>query len=112
MDRPNAMLQPPHIRDLIARQPAGHAMLRDFYSDEEVYSFDCQKVWRTGWLFAGHSCEISKPGDYFTIEVDADSIIITRDAAGHVRALNNVCRHRGSLICEDAVGHVKKLVCP
>ena len=112
MDRPNAMLPPPRIRDLIARQPAGHAMLRDFYSDEEVYRLDCQKVWRTGWLFAGHSCEISKPGDYFTLEVDADSIIVTRDAAGRARALHNICRHRGSLICENAEGHVNKLVCP
>jgi Rieske 2Fe-2S family protein len=112
MDRPTAMLPPPHIRDLVARQPAGHALLRDFYSDDEVYRLDCQEIWRAGWLFAGHSCEISKPGDYFTFEVDADSIIVTRDAAGHARALHNVCRHRGSLICEDAEGHVKKLVCP
>jgi Rieske 2Fe-2S family protein len=112
MDRPTTMSLPPNVRDLIARQPAGHAMLRDFYSGEEVYRFDCQKVWRSGWLFAGHSCEIPKPGDYFTLEVDDDSIIITRDAGGRARALHNVCRHRGSLICENGAGHVNKLVCP
>ena len=29
-----------------------------------------------------------------------------------MRALFNVCSHRGSLICKAAKGHVKRLVCP
>jgi Rieske 2Fe-2S family protein len=112
MDRPNDTLLPLRVRDLIARQPAGHSMLRQFYSDDEVYHVDCQRVWRTGWLFAGHSCEISEPGDYFTLEVDSDPVIVTRDRNGQARALHNVCRHRGSQICDKSAGHVNKLVCP
>src|SRR5258708_31452247 len=111
MERPNDNSLPPGVRDLIARQPAGHSMLRQFYSDAEVYRLDCQRVWRTGWLFAGHAGEISKPGDYFTLEVDGDSVLVTRDRDGQARALHNVCRHRGSLICDNSDGHVNKLVC-
>jgi Rieske 2Fe-2S family protein len=73
---------------------------------------DCEAVWRRGWLFAGHSCEISKPGEYFTLEVDTDSLIVTRDGNGQARAFYNVCRHRGSLICDKSQGHVNRLVCP
>lgn len=102
----------PRIRDLIRRQPAGHCLLRDFYSDDEVYQLDCQRVWRTGWLFAGHSCEIPNTGDYFTVEIDPDSVIVTRDQKGHARAVHNVCRHRGSMICDASQGQVKRLVCP
>jgi Rieske 2Fe-2S family protein len=112
MDRSNDILLQPHVRDLIARQPSGHSLLGPFYSDDEVYRLDCQRVWRTGWLFAAHSCEISKPGDYLTLEVDRDSVIVTRDRNGQARALHNVCRHRGSLICDNSDGHVNKLVCP
>ena len=112
MERPNAILLQPRIRDLIARQPAGHSMLREFYSDQEVYRADCEAVWRSGWLFAGHSCEIGNPGQYITLEVDSDSILVMRDETGQARAFHNVCRHRGSLICEKAEGQFKKLVCP
>jgi len=112
MERPNDILLQQRIRDLIARQPAGHSMLREFYTDEEVYQVDCEAVWRRGWLFAGHSCEISKPGEYFTLEVDTDSFIVTRDGNGQARAFYNVCRHRGSLICDESQGHVNRLVCP
>ncbi len=112
MDRKNNHSLSPRLRGLIARQPAGHAMLRQFYSDEEVYQVDCQRIWRAGWIFAGHSCEIPKAGDYFTLELDGDSIILTRDGNGRARALYNVCRHRGSMICDHSEGHAKKLVCP
>ena len=87
-------------------------MLQPFYGDDEVYRFDLQNVWRRGWLFVGHSCEISRSGDYFVLEVDADSILVIRWEDGRARALHNVCRHRGSLICEESSGRVNKLVCP
>jgi Rieske 2Fe-2S family protein len=103
---------PSTVRDLIKRQPSAHSLLQEFYSDEEVYRFDLERVWRKGWLFAGHSCEIPTAGDYITLEIDKDSLIVLRGDDGAAHALHNVCRHRGSLICEDACGHLKKLVCP
>ena len=83
-----------------------------FHSDEEIYRADLDRIWRRGWLFAGHSCEVSQAGDYFTLQVDADSLIVLRGPAGTLHGLHNVCRHRGSPICNDAAGHVSRLVCP
>src|SRR4051794_2368076 len=83
-----------------------------FYSSDEIYHADLQRIWRQGWLFAGHSCEIPKPGDYFTLEVGADPLIIIRGEDGTIRGFHNVCRHRGSLVCTESAGHAKRLVCP
>jgi Rieske 2Fe-2S family protein len=90
----------------------GWSLPGPFYSDETVYRADLERIWRTGWLFAGHSCEIPKAGDFFTLEIDTDSIVIIRAGDGVIRGFHNVCRHRGSLICTEASGHAKKLVCP
>ena len=100
------------IESLIARCQPGWSLPRDFYSADEIYRLDLARLWRTGWLFAGHSCEVSRPGDYFTLEVDSDSIIVVRAEDGVVHALYNVCRHRGSVICSEAAGQVTRLVCP
>jgi Rieske 2Fe-2S family protein len=97
---------------LLAKCQPGHALPREFYQDEAVYKVDVERIWRTGWLFVGHSCEISTPGDFFTLEVDSDPLVIVRDANGAIRALHNVCRHRGSIICPGPTGHVTRLVCP
>jgi Rieske 2Fe-2S family protein len=100
------------LQELIAAHRPGWSLPRDFYSAEEVYRADLERIWRSSWLFAGHSCEIAKPGDYFTLDVDANSIVVLRGEDGLARALHNVCRHRGSLICTEACGHLTRLVCP
>ena len=38
-------------------------------------------------FFAGHACEIPKPGDYFTLEIDTDSLIIIRGEDGAIHGL-------------------------
>src|SRR5436190_21717495 len=112
MDRWNTNPFESRLRSLIEAQPAGHSLLQTFYRHPEIYRSDVDSIWRKGWLFAGHSCEIKKPGDFFTINVDTDSVVVVRDEKGKAHALHNVCRHRGSLICEDSCGQMKRMVCP
>src|SRR5262249_45077505 len=52
------------------------------------------------------------PGDYFTLDVDADSILLVRGDDGTVHGVHNVCRHRGSRLCAEGSGHVHRIVCP
>src|SRR5438093_6645645 len=89
------------IDSLISQCQPGWSLPREFYSSETIYRADLDRLWRSGWLFAGHSCEIPQPGDFFTVEIDADSIIVIRGDDNTVRSLHNVCRHRGALICTE-----------
>lgn len=91
---------------------AGWSLPGEFYRDESIYRLDVERIWRTGWLFAGHSCEIPRAGDFFTLDVDADPIVVVRGERGAVHAHYNVCRHRGSIICTEPTGHLSRLVCP
>ncbi len=100
------------IESLIAERRPGCTLPSRFYSDDTVYRADTEAVWRQGWLFAGHGCEIPKPGDYFTLQVDTDPIVVIRGDDGAIRAFHNVCRHRGSIVCTDDTGHAGRLVCP
>ena len=100
------------IESLITQCRPGWSLPGEFYAGDAVYRADLEQIWRRGWLFAGHSCEIPKPGDFFTVEVDTDSIIVIRDDDGGIRGLHNVCRHRGSLICTEPSGNATRLVCP
>lgn len=100
------------IKERIASRRPEHGLPRPFYHEELLYRTEMEYIWRGGWLFAGHSCQIPNPGDYFLYDVGEDSVIIVRDDGGQVHALYNVCRHRGSLICEASEGHVKRFICP
>ena len=100
------------LDSLLAECRPGWALPGKFHSAEAIYRADLDRVWRTGWLFAGHACEIPKPGDYFSLQVDADPLIVIRGQDGTIHGLHNVCRHRGSIICHEGTGHATRLVCP
>ena len=100
------------LKERLASRRPNYGLPRPFYHEELIYRTEMEYIWRGGWLFAGHSCQIPEPGDYFLYDVGEDSVIIVRDDEGQVNALYNVCRHRGSIICEAAEGHVKRFICP
>jgi Rieske 2Fe-2S family protein len=96
---------------LDSRQP-NHGLPRQFYHDELVHLAEMEAIWRQGWLFAGHSCQIPNPGDYFIYKVEGDSVIVVRGDDGQVKAIYNVCRHRGMVICQEQQGSIRRFVCP
>jgi Rieske 2Fe-2S family protein len=101
-----------NIARLLANQKPGFSLEQPFYTSQEIFEVEIQHIWKKYWLFAGTTADIPKPGDYFTYQVNNDSIIIIRGNNGEVHAHYNTCRHRGSLICLEEKGHAPKLICP
>src|SRR6266705_747865 len=100
------------LERLISEHKPGHALQREFQTDPGIYRLDLERIWRRGWLFAGHTCQVKDPGDYFVFDVDTDSLVVIRGDDGRIHALHNTCRHRGMRICQDETGHVGRIVCP
>src|SRR3954454_69100 len=107
----NGMSQPePDLDAILSSREPDHGLPRAFYQTEALYRLELDKIWHAGWLFAGFTFEIPKPGDYITLSVDATSLIVMRGDDGAVRAFHNVCRHRGTQLCRNATGHVRAIV--
>ena len=86
---------------------------RHFYADPEFYRAELERFYFNRWICAGRADQIPNPGDYFVRTVGDDSIIVTRDVSGEIRALFNVCRHRGTRLCEQPEGHfAERIQCP
>ena len=78
----------------------------EYYLEEKHYRNDDRFVADHFWLMVDHESRIRKPGDYFVFEYGrGDSVIVVRDQAGTVKAFHNVCRHRGSRLCQHATEH-------
>jgi Rieske 2Fe-2S family protein len=110
---PSITAEDQHTIDrLIASRASGYSLPGEFYSSDAVYRAELDRIWRQGWLFIGHTCEIPRSGDYLTFTVDDDSLIVIRADNGDINALWNVCRHRGTRICREPQGRAGRLVCP
>jgi Rieske 2Fe-2S family protein len=100
------------LERLLAGHKPGHGLAREFHTEPEIYRLDLARIWRRSWLFAGHTCQVKQPGDFFLFDLDTDSIILVRDADGRLHGLHNTCRHRGMRVCHDDRGRVQAFVCP
>ena len=89
-----------------------HAIDPYFYRSHVVYEQELDKLVFRSWVYAGHVSEFAAPGDYQLLEIGEDSVILVRDESGEINGLINVCRHRGSRVCEKASGNRKTFVCP
>ena len=72
------------------------------YFDAETFAREKDKIFSRSWQVVGHGSQVKKPGDYFTIEVAGEPLLICRDPAGKVRAFYNVCQHRAGPAAEGA----------
>jgi Rieske 2Fe-2S family protein len=100
------------IDRLVAAQRPGYTLERVFYTDPAIFELEAQRMFFKSWQFVGHVGRIPKVGDYFLFTIAGESIIVLRASETEVTAMFNVCRHRGSHVCLDESGHVKKLICP
>lgn len=60
---------------------------------------------------AVHGSAIPKPGDFVSHSRLGPPIIVTRQADGGVKALLNICTHRGARVCSEASGSAKQFSC-
>ncbi|WP_145013301.1 aromatic ring-hydroxylating dioxygenase subunit alpha [Mycobacterium marseillense] len=82
------------------------------YNDRELFALEKERLFGRAWTFVGHESEIRHDGDYVVRRVLDDSFIITRDSAGEVRALFNMCLHRGMQVCRAEMGNASNFRCP
>lgn len=86
---------------------------RHFYADPDFYRRELERFYFERWICVGRADQIPRAGDYFVRTIADESVIVTRDAAGAIGALFNVCRHRGTRICDQPAGHfVDRIQCP
>ncbi len=83
----------------------------DWYSDPGVLRLERERIFRRTWQYAGRAEQVAEPGSYFTCDAGGIPIVVVRDRGGVLRAFVNVCRHRGSLVCEGE-GRRETLQCP
>ncbi|WP_457808864.1 aromatic ring-hydroxylating oxygenase subunit alpha [Kushneria sp. EE4] len=98
--------------DLLQNRNPTYSLPQPFYNDARFFALDMQEIFEKEWLFAGMTCEIPAKGNFMTLEIGDNPIVIVRGAEGVIHAFHNVCRHRGSRLCTKEKGKVAKLVCP
>ncbi len=90
---------------------AGHTLPARWYADPETLEREQELIFRRSWQYAGRAEQVAAPGSYLTTHAGPVPLAVVRDRAGTLRALVNVCRHRGHYVLAGA-GSCSSLQCP
>lgn len=81
------------------------------YHSPNTFADDVVSKLSAGWMCLGRVDEVPEPGDYFTVQLFDEPLLVVRGDDHTVRVLANVCRHRASPVAEGA-GRATRFVCP
>ena len=84
-----------------------------YYYDPEIYARECECIFGEMWTCVGRTDALPAPGDFQTVELAGESVIILRGRDDALRAFLNVCRHRGARLCLESTGSTGAAIqCP
>ena len=73
-----------------------------WYTDPAVLRLERERIFRRSWQYVGHEGDVPEPGSFAARAVGDVPVVLVRDKEDTLRAFLNVCRHRGSLVCEGS----------
>lgn len=82
------------------------------YRDPEFFAVEADRVIRPSWQIVCHASDIAAAGDFHTIDLLGESVVVVRGEETGIRAFANVCRHRAMRLVAGPTGCAKKIVCP
>jgi choline monooxygenase len=81
------------------------------YISPEFAALEAERLWPRVWQIACSVDHVALPGDFFEYRVGTLAVLIVRGDDGELRAFQNVCRHRGNVLCTGAGSGLSELRC-
>jgi glycine betaine catabolism A len=96
-----------------ARATARHTLPSRYYTDQAWFDAEMDRIFAAMWIAVCRVDQIGTRGQFLRRDVAGASILIIGDGAGGARAFHNVCRHRGTRLCDAVAGEFAgSIQCP
>lgn len=98
---------PEVIRSLVHRDHVH----RSLYLDSDVFDLEMDRIFGRSWVYIGHDSLIPNPGDFVTVRVGKQPLVMSRHTDGQVCVIYNSCGHRGAIVCNEYKGNASLFRC-
>jgi len=83
-----------------------------WYIDQRIGNLERERVFGGNWIAVGRTDQVSGAGQFFTVELAGEPLVVVRGADGQLRAFYNVCRHHAAAVMTAPGGTAQHLRCP
>jgi phenylpropionate dioxygenase-like ring-hydroxylating dioxygenase large terminal subunit len=82
----------------------------DAYTSQAFYRLEVERIFKRDWLCIGHVSQLAKIGDYFTLDLFGEMLVVARAEDG-IRAMSRICLHRWAPLV-NGTGNARLFSCP
>jgi Rieske 2Fe-2S family protein len=83
----------------------------DIYTSPALFEKEKEHIFLKDWLCVGRVEEIENKGDYMTMRIVGEPVLLVRGENGAVNAFSNICLHRGVEVAAGC-GNRRAFTCP
>jgi choline monooxygenase len=83
-----------------------------WYLDPRFALMERERVFARNWIAVGRVDQVAAPGQFFTVEIAREPLVVVRGSDGQLRAFYNVCRHHAAAVMTAPCGKAEHLRCP
>ena len=84
---------------------------RSVYLDPQIFELEMQRIFGRGWVYVGHDSLVPNVGDYLTMQIGSQPVVLARHTDGQINVIHNSCGHRGAIVCNEDKGNAKLFRC-
>ncbi|MCL9667739.1 Rieske 2Fe-2S domain-containing protein [Rosenbergiella epipactidis] len=85
---------------------------RGIFTDPELFELEMTHIFEGNWVYLAHESQVADPGDFYTLTIGRQPVMITRDKEGQLHGLINSCSHRGAMLATRKKGNKSSFTCP
>lgn len=86
---------------------------RDLYTSPELFALEQEHLFSNTWNFVGHASQVPQVGDYVSLTLAGQPLLMVRQADGGIGVLYNRCAHKGAQLVSAPTGNVGRVFrCP
>lgn len=111
MNRDDAVTSPADFKRVSKDLPEATHAPGYVYGSREAFEREAEEYFMKDWLYVGRQEELPKSGDYLTMRIVGEPILIARDSDGTLNACYNMCAHRGVEVAYGT-GNTRAFKCP
>jgi Rieske 2Fe-2S family protein len=113
MDATQTAIAPPFRKTPETFAECAKTLAQRYFVSPEIFAIELSRIFSKQWVLVGHQSQVERTGEYFTVAIAQESLIIVRGKGGAIQGFYNVCRHRGSRLIEDRTGQLSAgIQCP
>lgn len=81
------------------------------YTDSSIFQLEQENIFSKDWICVARVEQLPAKGDFMSIDLFQQPIVLVRTNDDEIKALSRVCLHRAMPVCEGS-GHATRFVCP